>query len=821
MKRIAAPILLALLAGPPAVAGVYDGPTDDATFTQLLADVDAKIAELDQKVIDAENAGVTTAYAQVSQVTIDLFRNSFAPWDRANPAAVQAMYDAKHLGQFDPVGPIGLPFDELADAIEVADAAIAELDAQIAGTLELRDPPDFATGMPAALNGTHYQKDGQTVFPTRFFWQPEDEEIMQAFGRMGEGYYSVQFMDSPTNVISWRVSDFAASMQHQADINRTPAQFFLGHVVPNNHYFRTNFPEAFASGSRLFTHYDIDNPDVRDWLTVLTQDMMAPGATTLAGHERVHMMSNEPVFAIRAGGVHADRGVSAHTMDKYSAWLQNKYGDIATLNATYGTAHADFNAVKAAYPIPLALSYQGGPVWYDWNVFNYDRVNEWFTFLHDQHKTVDPGGRTHLKLMGERSLHARYNDEGLDFEYISKLIDVPGSDAQMTSLRAEFDSRHNQDWRDRWVLEWRAQSITLDFMKSIAPNKPMFDSEWHGFSGSRWRDYHMSPEYVRAALWMAFTEGVSAMNVWVWNRRDDGSIDTRADFVGTSVTQPIQLDAFGRTMKELNAHGDVFGRLVPAERNFLVYYSKDSAIQDPDYTTELSDVYEALKILNIPVGFTTPSELANVSTANQAVIVPPTPFISDADFAALKDFIANGGYVAVVGAADNFGRTELGAARTDTTLGAATIGFGGVLGMADDFVTEFAARIPDLPLAVNVTASTGADAYGVLAKQYTDGDRYVVALINLSQDDRNVALEVPQGTPNDVLDLITGQGGSASFSMAPMDVLLLSVGQAVDAPPPPPPPPPPSGGGGGGGSFGLLTLLSLMLLGIRRRITSK
>ena len=102
------------------------------------------------------------------------FRELYVPWDRANPNEIDAMYQAKPwIGANDPVyaalGADGLPFDELADCIEVADAAIAELDLQLAGTLFLQPPPDFSSGQ-VVLDGSHYEQYGKVVFPHYFFW---------------------------------------------------------------------------------------------------------------------------------------------------------------------------------------------------------------------------------------------------------------------------------------------------------------------------------------------------------------------------------------------------------------------------------------------------------------------------------------------------------------------------------------------------------------------------------------------------------------------------------------------------------------------------
>ena len=288
----------ALIISPFLYAGVYKGATDDVTFNQLLADITAKSVQLDDKISEAKTLGLTTDYAQVSQTTIRLFKDVFAPWDKANVDKVQAMYDAKYFSQYDPVGAKGLPFDELADSIEIADEAIAELQQQIDGVIQLATPPNFKTGK-LRLNGPNYELDGNAVIAGKFFWQPNESDIMEAYGYGGEGYYSVQDLNTETTIKSWRQSNLLTRLQDQELNNRSPIQFFFGHIVPSTYWLRESYPEAFSKGSRLFTDYDIDNPNVKIWLDTLFEKQLSVAVDQLGDTERVHMIANEPTAPVQ------------------------------------------------------------------------------------------------------------------------------------------------------------------------------------------------------------------------------------------------------------------------------------------------------------------------------------------------------------------------------------------------------------------------------------------------------------------------------------------------------------------------------------------
>lgn len=760
-------------------AGVYSGATDDATFTQLLDDVTAKRAELQAKIVEAGLAGLNVQYARVSLVTLDVFKDTHAPWDRANPESIQALYDRSYFSRFDPVGPVALPFDELADCLEMADAAIAELQQQIDGNLKLKLSPDFSTGGIVPESGV-FKREGREVIPSKFFWGPFEGGPMEAFGRMGELYIAMVGLEPDLSLNEIRNQNLRTLVEEQVAANRVPIQTFIGHVAHDDFWMKTEHPEVFAY-EREFTDYDIDHPIVRTWMEALFEGQLGDARDRYGDAERIHMLANEPNFAIGQGGRGSTHGVSPYTMDKYAAWLETKYGTVSELNDVYGSSFSEFAEVKGVYTIPLAISYRGGPVWYDWMMFNRVRANEWFRFLDETVRAVDPGGMTHVKIWGEGSIHADFIDEGIDVEFISKLVDVTGTDNQSTPLSAEWDLRRQQGWRDRYSLEWRNQAVMLDFVKSIAPDKVFYDSEWHGLSGGRWRDFHIEPDYVRASLWLAAVDGLGAINAWLWNRRADGSVRTDA-YVATSDFQPIQLDAFGRTMKELNAHGRAVTSLAPKKRNVLVYYSVDTAIQDGDYPEEMASVYEALKVLNIGVGFTTADEFGSVSADSQIIVVPPTEYMSDEDLLALEAFSAAGGRVVLVDSNRCFLRTHMGVTRSGgsnlSPLG--SIDYASPYVMADGFTALLEGETPELPVAIDIRDDSDQAAYGVLVSQYKDPVRDVVfvSLVNVSQEALSVSLTKRNhtgGTPA-YQNCLTGQLVEETVLLDPMDVVLLEIG---------------------------------------------
>jgi hypothetical protein len=757
-------------------AFAWNGPVDEAAWQGLVQEVAAARTQLDETVAQANAAGLNTDYAFVSQTVLDLFQ-TYTAWDRAHPEKLETAYKKRFWWEVkkDPTAYQKLPFDELKACLEVAENAIVELRQQLTQQIQLQTPPDFSKGFMKQEDGI-YRLDGVAVFPSKFTWMPTDEKLMKVFGTLGGTSYSLGQMGSDEKINAHYLARRSEELCSDMKINRVPQQFLVSHVPAQ--WMKQQHPEIIA-GDRWFMQYDIDHPLIEGWIQKMFQDALPPLCEAMGDQPAIHIIANEPHWAFREGGIMKRPGMenidfSEHSRNKYAEWLQNKYSTITNLNKVYGTNYTSFNEAKAAFKAPVnAEPLLGTAVWYDLCRFNMDRVNAWFTFLKEQVRLYGPkDAPVSIKLLGEH-LEASYRDSGIDLETLTKLQDVLGADNQVVPLNINRNRREYSDWMNRYMLDWREQSITLDFAKSLCPEKPFQDSEWHGLSGGAWACHSLDRGYVRTALWMAFSHGLTGMNVWVWGRDEDGKLSTRSNPISEILSMPTALDSFGRTMKELNAHAEILHALATRERAYFVYYCEEAAIQDHTYPGQMADVYESLKLLNVPVGFTTPTELATRSIATQTLIVPPTKFISDASLAALKTFEQRGGKIVFVsGNTENFAKNELGHPRTGLPelKNLAAVEFEAVLRMADALETALASVKPPHPVPVSITDEGGAKAYGVLASQAADPETGapVVLLINLSQDVRCVTL-----AKSPMLNLLTGETMPNKLTMDRYDILLL------------------------------------------------
>ncbi len=778
-RRVCELILCLIVPVVPAIAQGVSVDQSDAAWHELKSQVQERADALDALIQNAEREGVCTDYALVSKHVIATYLIA-AQYDKDHVEDVRKIFQTVWwFKKTDPKEADNLPWNELRSCLDVADNAIAELTRQLDGSVTLSTPPDFSSGK-MTLDAGAYRLDGKPVFPHSLVWLPGTPEYMQAFGRIGGAYYQLTHLREDGTVSPWTAKGLVERTQADVANNAAPLVHLIGHAPAK--WMVEKHPEI-QQGARNFTKYDIDNPLIRKWMDQLCAGVL-PKITAAAGDQpQVHLLANEPHFATQKGGWLAKNGVSDLTVQKFRQWIAAKYVSIDAANQSHGAEYVSFADVNVDMPIDPAL--RGTAVWYDWCRFNMGRVNEWFTFLKTTTQRHDPQrSPVSIKTLGH-TLGSSERDGGMDIEYLTKLQEIPGSDLRVVPQGTTFygkneDGRDTETgWASRYAYLWVDQSMVLDFTKSLCPDRPFYDSEWHGFGTVSWRHYHMNRPYVRSAMWLAFTHGMSMINPWLWGRGLDGGLNDKADHIGELATQPIAVDAYGRVMKELNAHAADVIASVPSQRDIVIFYCEDSAIQDPDYMPQVTDIYEALKLTNMRIGFVTPSGLEQLSEASQTLVVPPTPFIADETLAKVVRFCESGGRSIFVEQEKSFVKNELGFQRDDDSSisPTAAISTKPVLELAGELEQLLMPSQVERPLDFKITDENGAKTYGVFLTQSVDPATGMisVAMNNVSKDPRVVKLRPNKAKSGVMIDAIDRNRVSGIVNLQPCEVRLLKA----------------------------------------------
>jgi hypothetical protein len=735
----------------------------------------------------AKKADLPTAYADVALRTVRVFQK-FIRHDAAHPEKVAKTIantptvsekEAKTLAK-------RLPAKERRDCQVVLDRAIANLRHALDGKSVRRAPPK-RSAWPVVIEDGRFVIDQQPVFPGGITWMPNNPANVRAFGAKASVPTGIARVQPDGGLPAGHLRQLASQAEKHGRMGLWYGLWFGGYRAAE--WMKDKYP-AVEKGGRHFTAVDIDNPRVRQWVDEMLGDAI-PVMLKRDDFSHLYMSANEPHFATAEGGW-AVSPMSRYTHNKFRDWLKSRHGDIRKLNNLWGSSFSDFESIQFEVPVPTNLI--GTPQWYDWCRFNMDRVNDWFTYIHDRMKSYDPEGLQTIKYVS--GVFAGRRSHGLDFETLCRLQEVMGCDFHTTpkgarhtwwsSTRDIPKEGPRQAWEDRYALQWRNQTGSLDFMSSVQPDKPIYDSEWHSLSTGKWRDPNLSHEYVRASLWLAYLHGTQATQVWYWGRRADGTPRGGDGFWASLMTQPIALNAFGQTMKELNASAQAISALANAPKQVYIFYSEESAIQDPDYASSLRTIHEALSLLGLRVGFVTRTMLAeadDVQGRYPAIVLPPAEHLADRSLRELGQYAQRDGSLIAVGR-PHYTMDEYGRARPDGERAflseAAHLPLEGV----DQLCLSLGAQLSKRSIKADVKLMHAGQAKRqklgptLVYRSCKVDDGYLLSGVNVADERQAVSIALAGVADNDIEidDLIDGNAVDAEkLSLDPLEVFCFKL----------------------------------------------
>ncbi|NMH86814.1 T9SS type A sorting domain-containing protein [Flavivirga algicola] len=738
-----------------------------------------KIDELNTLITSAENQGfdatrekmsvrvaeVFLYYADRDENSIDYNETIFAS-QLALPKEVSDDYTDRELAEL-------LPEFERGEVVKLLDLGIEMLTKVISGEI-VREPtfnPDYTK---LDVNGTRIEQDGNPVFLADWVFKPESAgsiNLKEYFGSIGGAF--IRPADMEKNAQDEIV--LKALTKSVLEGFPQPGDFGLGFLAQRNvavpDYIKNDYPEI-EDGFSLHTGFDIDHPKAREFhadFFRLVVPLMKEGNHSKLGY----LLTNEPHWNIN--GTWAVVDPTPFTQEKFGTWLNNKHGDVAALNALWGTNFADFAEAGNTFQTPISnLTTEGTPRWYDLVRFNQERVNEWYDFLIASIKTHDPNAKTHLKLIPTMWSQGR-RTTGLDFEHLTRASTIIGNDANSANSEAWDGASVSDYWMDKYALEWRNTAMTYDFLSSILPNAINYNSE-SGFTGwGRFRNLFLEPSYLNAVHWFAVIQGMDIVNSWEWGRNSVGVL--RSGGVAYVDMMPQTLNTTHLAMLEMTAHGEEMSKLQDMERHIRVFYSETSAINDEDYMEgEIQLIYEDLFFNGYKIGFATANILETHDNKDwKIVVIRNTPRVTVDEFNALQTYLNNGGTVIMDSGSiieDEYGRNLSG----QLTAGSGKLSVVDTANLASIAISEVQG-LGIYPVVNAVETNTQGDGFqGVMhrAVQMNDG-RKVIALINMGLTDATVNLSLPGNPKLALKNMVNGTDLENGFVMKPEDVLLLDV----------------------------------------------
>ena len=734
---------------------------DDA---ELRKEASARLEFLRDLTVRADDAGIDVARERVTITTAELFLG-YAEWDSEHPRELQAAIGAwwKVKARAEQISQ-ELPERELGDVLEILDRATEELSETIERPSSRRGVTRVDSSALTLVDG-YYHSGGRPTFPSSFVWMPEDQKLTDAYGEIAGTYVAPMHVkrEGSRTIVRYRAQNTDAAMGY----------VFLGHG-PMPSWVQEQHPEI-GIGSRHFTAYDIDHPTTREvWQTLLAEAVPQVAGQKIS--QSGYMLANEPHWFSATG--QWDTGpVSDYTRAKFRTWLEKRHDTVAALNQLWDTQFRSFD--DASLQIPMDASLRGTPPWYDWCRFNMSRVTDWFDFLKSEIRLHDPNAKVHIKLIPSHFARG-LRSHGLDFESLVELQEIIGCDAKITYATTRLDK---DDWSDRYACDWRDLAMSYDFFRSVSPEKLLFDSEFHGLSTVHWRDSEMTPEYVRCIYWLAHLHGMGMNQTWYWGRNEDGSPKRQSveGFYASNLTMPRVMNAFGRTMKELNAFAPEVIALANRPKQVRLFYSETSAIQNANYMDRLHEAYRSFYHDGTPLGFATGQMLHKASDQEvrswPVLVVPHADHTTSAEIDGLTRYLSLGGTVVVIGG-DSLGKDPYGRPHHGQLDDGERRGEGKLI-RADDLsdpavkVTVAAVlRRQGLLPSIAVRESNPLGRPGCLWRVAPWKGGPVLVVMNLGKTDARLSLA---GKSEIYRDLLTNSPHPSDFTLPPFEFKLLQV----------------------------------------------
>lgn len=726
-----------------------------------------KITSLNTLITDADKLGIAVLKEKMTVRTAEIFLK-YANWDEANITSNAESFAlvSRYKNNSTEMATL-LPNFERTNVIQMLDSAISTLTKLKSGVITRKAIPNLDW---SKLNhvGDQILFNNRPVFPLDFTWKPSVPELTEYYGNLDGIYMDVNKVTSNTGAIN---SSLMTELQAKTIGNL--GFIFIGNKAVQS-WAKVKYGDSFVLPVDRYTVYDIDNPGAREIMDFLLKKTV-PYMKDKKFSELGYMLCNEPHFYTtkKTNGTYdwASGEVTDYTKEKFNTWLSQKHASIAALNTLWGTNFASFNDVTIEIPISVGL--QGTAMWYDWITFNDYRVTEWYKAVKGILRTYDPAAKVHLKIMPNLWSDNK-RGSGIDLEALTEMSEIIGNDSG-----SDYDpSWGTYAWQTRYILDWRELYMGYDFMKSVSPDKLIFNSETHYLSTGRTRNLYQTPMYARATFWAAATLGLNANQVWLWARNADGSVNydkAGNGYGGSNCQQPRVTNEVIATNMDLNSFGEEIAAMQRQRKPVRIFYSATSATNKPAHMDDVFEIYESLNFEGVPIGFATENIITKQNNNLwDVVLVYKTEYVTNAELAALQTYLNSGGTVIIDAVSlkkNEYSQTVAGL----TQVGGRLITASSLV----DFKTKILALLDSkasMPeIEITETNTSGAKTCSWKCIKNSAGNN-VLSIVNLGKTNSTLTIKLKNSaTGTASFDLINGIEVSTNPTLKPFDVYFVEI----------------------------------------------
>lgn len=399
-------------------------------------------------------------------------------------------------------------------------------------------------------------------------------------------------------------------------------------VLVSPHYFPENLDADLYAETSEFIKYNIGDERakavIEEFLRKLLPEIKDYSSLTSI------CLSNEPTFLTT--------NFPDFYAPKFREYLKGIYGNILSLNLSWGTTYLSFDAIN----LPENTE-TNTPMCYDWNRFNRKTFAEWHAWMADIIEEYLPKTPLHSKLLN------RMND--VRTGYNLRHFDSKGTDVEMFDEFSDWAGCDSHDYIGDEQGYW-ATMFYYDYLHSVT-GKPIYNSEDHIIADRNDVFGETQRKHWRNHLWMSAAHGMNMSTIWQWKR----STKDNTDYNGV-LFRPDIVSETGKTSLDLIRLSDKMTRIQQKKSDVALLYSK-ATVQyyenNKAYYGNLMTAYKALLEMGIKPGIVTEDSAAKLE-GYKVLIIPGATHATEKMRTAVNAFAENGGTVIYTG--DALSKTE-------------------------------------------------------------------------------------------------------------------------------------------------------------------
>lgn len=283
---------------------------------------------------------------------------------------------------------------------------------------------------------------------------------------------------------------------------------------------------------------------------------------------------------------------------KFANYLEQKYGNISTLNSAYGKSYSNFSKVG------MPTAFEASARFYDWKKFNEEIFSNWYAKTVNIIKTCIPDIPVSLKVQPEfaindsESTRAEHMIRGLDLERLGELSDFQGNDSY--------------GYYDNGTI--RTTMLWYDYLNSIS-DKPIYDSEKHITENdvNSSNSYDNITTFTKQSTWQSMIHGLDMFSIWQWENEAETS---------HMALRPKALAEVAKTSLDANRLAAEVTAFANAKPTVAILHDDASRIYNNLYLGSVTLAYKAATEAGHKVGFVTPNNIGKKLSEYSTLVIP-------------------------------------------------------------------------------------------------------------------------------------------------------------------------------------------------------